>query len=78
MAIDVLDDLKMARDLFIRKMRRNIKRTQERISYTNTAVLTADGLNEHNMIARRFELESDELERLLDQWAAQLNAEGLG
>jgi hypothetical protein len=70
-AINELDELKTMRDLFIRQTRRVLKRGQARITHTNLAMLTADELQNHNEIARRFELDADEIERLLDQWAAQ-------
>lgn len=74
-AIEVLDELRTDRDLYIRKMRRLLKRTAARITDTNTALLSPVELIEHTEIARWFELEQDEIERLLLSWELEWKEE---
>ena len=74
-AIDQLDELRTDRDLYIRKMRRLLKRTAARITDSNTAMLTPVELIEHTDIARWFELEQDEIEHLLTSWELEWKEE---
>lgn len=67
-AIDALDELKTSRDLFIRKTRRALKRAEARIAHTNTALLTPNELSEHMALARKHEIDADELNHLLSSW----------